>query len=95
MKKYMPEILLAVAVIITLALAIAGTIGSIAQQTKETTGPWNGYGTVEGKFGIYDIIYDTRTGVMYHISRGSHNQGTLTLLVNADGTPRVWEGWEE
>ena len=32
------------------------------------------------------------TGVMYWASDNSYNRGTLTLLVNADGTPRIWEG---
>ena len=96
MKKHMPEILLAVAVIISLALTIAATFGNKAQPTKETNGLWSGYSTVEvNPPNGYKIVYDTHTGVMYHMSQGSHNRGTLTLLVNADGTPRVWEGWEE
>lgn len=31
------------------------------------------------------------TKVMYHMSDGLHNRGTLTPLYNADGTLRVWE----
>ena len=40
----------------------------------------------------YDVLVDKQTSVMYWMSRGAYNQGTLTLLVNPDGTPRVWEG---
>ena len=38
------------------------------------------------------VIVDKATGVMYWASDNSYNRGNLTLLVNADGTPRIWEG---
>ena len=38
------------------------------------------------------VMVDKATGVMYWASDNSYNRGTLTLLVNADGTPRTWEG---
>ena len=38
------------------------------------------------------VLVDKATGVMYWMSYGSYNVGTLTLLINADGTPRIWEG---
>ena len=38
------------------------------------------------------VIVDKETNVMYWMSYGSYNYGTLTLLVNPDGTPRIWEG---
>jgi predicted small secreted protein len=38
------------------------------------------------------VIVDKTTRVMYWLSCGSYNYGTLTMLVNADGTPRIWEG---
>lgn len=41
----------------------------------------------------YRVGYDRDTGVMYCISNGYSNSGTLTMLVNADGTPKVWEGY--
>lgn len=44
--------------------------------------------------GNWDVVYDSHTGVMYTISRGGYNQGTFTLLVNADGTPRVYSGFD-
>ena len=37
------------------------------------------------------VIVDKATGVMYWMSDVSYNYGTLTLLVNPDGTPRIWE----
>ena len=38
------------------------------------------------------VLVDKATGVMYWMSNYSNNCGNLTLLVNADGTPRIWEG---
>ena len=38
------------------------------------------------------VLVDKATGVMYWASDNIYNRGTLTLLVNADGTPRIWEG---
>lgn len=38
------------------------------------------------------VLVDKATGVMYWVSDKGYNRGTLTLLINADGTPRIWEG---
>jgi hypothetical protein len=38
------------------------------------------------------VLVDKATGVMYWKSECNDNSGNLTLLVNADGTPRIWEG---
>ena len=42
--------------------------------------------------GSGDVLVDKATGVMYWMSNSVYNTGSLTLLVNADGTPRIWEG---
>ena len=34
------------------------------------------------------IIYDKTTGVMYIMNY----QGSITPIINADGTPRIWGG---
>lgn len=39
-----------------------------------------------------EVIVDKSTRVMYWISKCGNNSGNMTLLVNADGTPRIWEG---
>ena len=38
------------------------------------------------------VVYHKDTKVMYAVSRAPNNIGTYTLLVNADGTPMIWEG---
>lgn len=44
--------------------------------------------------GAWEIVADRETGVMYAVSRGMYNQGTFTLLVDADGKPLIWDSEE-
>lgn len=39
----------------------------------------------------YDIVYHKDTKVMYAVSRGGYNQGTFTVLLNADGNPMLYD----
>lgn len=41
------------------------------------------------------IVYDTETKVEYVVSTGSYNYGNYTMLVNADGTPKLYLGETE
>lgn len=38
------------------------------------------------------VLVDKETGVMYWMSCGACNTGNLTLLIDAEGKPRIWEG---
>lgn len=38
------------------------------------------------------IVADKETGVMYAVSCGIYNNGTFTLLVDADGNPLIYKG---
>lgn len=40
----------------------------------------------------WQIVYHKDTKVMYAVSIGHYNSGNFTLLVNADGTPMIYEG---
>ena len=40
----------------------------------------------------YVVVYDRETKVMYAISDASYDQGNFTMLVNADGTPKLYKG---
>lgn len=40
--------------------------------------------------GTFNIVYDRDTKVMYTVSSSSYNYGDVTMLVNADGTPKIW-----
>ena len=37
------------------------------------------------------VIVDNKTGVMYWMSTGCYNSGTLTLLVDETGNPKIFE----
>ena len=37
------------------------------------------------------IVYNTETKVMYAISEVAYNRGTMTLLVDENGKPKLWE----
>lgn len=39
----------------------------------------------------YYVVYQRDTKVMYAVSDGVENRGNFTLLVNADGSPMLWE----
>lgn len=43
------------------------------------------------KTDYWRVVYHKDTKVMYAVSIGSYNSGNFTLLVNADGTPMLWE----
>lgn len=38
------------------------------------------------------VVVDNKTGVMYWMSAGTYNHGTLTLLVDETGNPKIFEG---
>lgn len=40
----------------------------------------------------YYVVYHKDTKVMYTFSTGVNNCGSFCLLVNADGTPMIWDG---
>ncbi len=42
--------------------------------------------------GSWEVVYHRDTKVMYSVSHGDYNRGTMTLLVNADGTPMIYNG---
>ena len=41
---------------------------------------------------MYCVVYDSETKVMYAVSWYGAGSGVFTLLVNADGSPKLWEG---
>lgn len=45
--------------------------------------------------GIYEIVYDKETRVMYAVSYGVKNCGVFTVLVDADGKPLLYEGVDD
>lgn len=40
----------------------------------------------------YAVVYDRETKIMYAMSTGSYNMGNFTVLLDVDGTPKLYEG---
>lgn len=87
MKKWWATVL--AAMFILFLFSCGGAEVSTEQENKETEKSM--FVVVERvDFGWW-IVYHKETKVMYAISNGSYNQGTFTVLLNADGTPMTWE----
>lgn len=54
-----------------------------------------GFEVLDTSFKSTWIVYDRETGVMYAMSRGGYCYGSMTVMVNPDGTPRVYEGFSK
>lgn len=51
----------------------------------------NDYFCVIYDAGQYVIMYNKQTNVMYTMSQSTKSTGVLTVLLNADGTPMLYE----
>lgn len=89
-----PIDLLFVIVVITIlcvaAFFLVLVVHKSAPQKKTKRMKTRFFETIE-EYGEFDVIYCTITKVMYTISTDCYNSGTLTLLVNADGTPMLYK----
>ena len=79
---------------LTFILAMLLLIASCSSERKEERDTISGRLFVrieqEDCFTDYSVYYDKDTKVMYVQRAGAH--GSYTVLYNADGTPRVWNG---
>ena len=81
MKRLVLMFLLVVTV-----LAASGCSGGMDEEPRADAPSM--FVKVEG-CGTFNIVYDRDTKVMYAVSSSDHF-GNVTMLVNADGTPKVW-----
>lgn len=78
-----------VLMIVMLAVVMAGCREESEIEDKRAVK--SNFVMVEGNYN-WCIVYHKETKVMYAVSQGGNSRGTFTLLVNADGTPMIWEG---
>ena len=71
-------------------LAICCLSGCVANVETEKTKEESMFVMVEETL-VWSVVYHRESKVMYAVSGGSYNGGTFTLLVNADGSPMLWE----
>lgn len=81
---------LMIALVLCLCLIACSTPASPEVEAKEDTNT-SMFVEVETAFNWY-VVYHRETKVMYAVSRGTYNLGTFTVMLNADGTPMLWEG---
>lgn len=84
MKKLVLTFLLAVSV-----LTVSGCSDGMDEEPRADTSKM--FTRVE-TCGSFEVVYDKDTKVMYVVSLASYNCGNVTLLVNSDGTPKIWKG---
>ena len=83
-------------IIICLFMIIFGlaACGNSTANATDSNNNYNGnmFTRVKSGLGDFYVVYDNETKVMYAVSDGLYNSGVLTMLVNADGTPKLYEG---
>ena len=76
--------------ILLMSVMLAGCGESIESDAGQGTETEKMFVLVES-YPNFAVIADKNTGVMYSLSDGAYNRGTLTLLVDADGKPLIYE----
>ena len=76
-------------ILILCACLLLTGCGEGNNQQKENEQKKSEFITIEDGWD-YRVVYHRDSKVMYVMSNGAHNNGTFTLLVNADGTPMVY-----
>ena len=80
---------IAVAFILVLILIMLCGCSEDTESKNKSTLP-NIFVTVEDA-NYYNVVYDKETKVMYAVSCYGAGSGVFTILVNSDGTPKLWE----
>ena len=90
MKKKFIALIMSMAIMFS--LVGCGTTKQLTEEDLENIRPseYSMFIVVENTM-IYDIVYHRDTKVMYAVSRGGYNQGTFTVLLNADGNPMLYD----
>lgn len=73
-----------------------GSEGAFSSASNDEEPSEKRFKVLDGEtFNNFYIAYDTETGIEYSVSNGVYNHGTLTILVDADGKPLIYEGWKK
>ena len=87
-RKYNPWVSLAALILLVVFLLTTCTGCTNSEATYEQK--ISMFVTVETTY-KWEVVYHKDTKVMYVVSDSSYNRGNFTLLVNADGSPMLWE----
>lgn len=83
MKKLLAPALVVIALIVGISMLTSCTRVENTNQIKDNTSMF----VIVESTAQWKVLYHKKTKVMYAVSSGSYNNGSFTLLVNADGTP--------
>ena len=73
-----------------------GSEGAFSSASNDEEPSEKRFKVLDGEiFDNFYIAYDTETGIEYSVSNGAYNHGILTILVDADGKPLIYEGWKK
>lgn len=76
--------------IVTLIILVTVLSGCSTTVTEERIEKESMFVVVQSA-SMYSVLYDRKTKVMYAVSKYGSGSGVFTLLVNADGSPKLWE----
>ena len=77
--------------IIAIVLLMAGCSNTHVEREGENSDTELSMFVLVEETGSWRVVYHRETKVMYAVSACSYNFGNFTLLVNADGSPMLWE----
>lgn len=78
-------------VLIIALVLLAAILSGCAQTVIEEEKPKLSIFVQVERGGSYSVVYDREEKVMYTISNYGAGSGVFTLLVNADGSPKLWK----
>lgn len=83
--------IVAIMLVLMCCLAACVTTNEVESTVPEEVAPPSMFVVVEHTT-AWRVVYHRDTKVMYACSSSSYNIGNFTLLVNADGTPMIYNG---
>lgn len=81
-------------VIILMIVMLLSLSACATRRTRETIKGETSRMVYVEETGVYCIVYDKYTKVMYAVSASAYNYGTFTLLVDANGNPLLYNETE-
>ena len=76
---------------VVIAILLVIFSGCTRMETVETVEENKIFKLVE-RYNSFLVVCDSETNVMYAVSFYGAGSGVFTMLVNADGTPKLWKG---
>lgn len=81
-----------IATIVTIALVIMVLFFVGCDNTNNSVKASDDVFVMVSENSAYAVWYDRETKIMYVMSNSSYNVGNFTVLLNVDGTPKLYKG---